>query len=132
MGYLFVSLQSFTTTLLTIVATTLCRRIMRQVDAGQVHSLPRPPRVMQTLHFLGTLPGAPSTEPAAFMNQLMTRGPTATTSPATSAPAATASSFPTTTSTPTNSLTLWATSLFKLQNYPGTMDDHQRLSKIGQ
>ena len=124
MCYLFGSLQHFTKTLLTIVATTLYRRIMGQVDAGQVHSLPRPPRVMQTLHFLGTLPSAPSTEPAAFMNQLLTQGPTATTSLATSVLAASTSSFPTTTSTPTNSMTLWATSLFKLQNYSGTMDHH--------
>ena len=59
MCYLFGSLQHFTKTLLTIVTTILYRRIMGQVDAGQVHSLPQPPRVMQTLHFQGTLPDAP-------------------------------------------------------------------------
>jgi hypothetical protein len=55
---LFDTLQHFTTTPPTIVVTTLCRRITRQVDAGQVYSFPRPPWVMQNLHFSGTLPGA--------------------------------------------------------------------------
>jgi len=54
---LFSTLQHFTTTRPSIMATTLCRRIMGQVDAGQVHSFPRPARVMQMLHFLRTLPG---------------------------------------------------------------------------
>jgi hypothetical protein len=55
---LFGTLQHFATTPSTIVATTLCRRIRGRADAGQVQSLPRPPQVMQTLHFLGTLPSA--------------------------------------------------------------------------
>jgi hypothetical protein len=55
---LFGTLQHFTTTPPTIVATALCRHIMGQVDAGQVYLFPRPPWVMQMLHFLGTLLGA--------------------------------------------------------------------------
>jgi hypothetical protein len=55
---LFGTLQHFTMTPPTIVATALCRHIMGQVDAGQVYLFPQPPRVMQMLHFLGTLPGA--------------------------------------------------------------------------
>jgi hypothetical protein len=55
---LFGTLQHFTATPPTMVATTLCRRIIGQVDAGQVYSFPRPPRVMQMLHFPGALPGA--------------------------------------------------------------------------
>ena len=55
---LFSILQHFTTTPPTIIATALCQCIRGQVDAGQEQSLPRPPQVMQTLHFLRTLPGA--------------------------------------------------------------------------
>ena len=55
---LFGTLQHFTTTPPTIVATSLCWRIRGKVDVGQVHSLPRPPQEMQTLHFPGTLSGA--------------------------------------------------------------------------
>jgi len=55
---LFSILQHFTTTPPTIIATALCQCIRGQVDASQVHSLPRPPQVMQTLHFPGILPDA--------------------------------------------------------------------------
>jgi hypothetical protein len=54
---LFSQLQHFTTATPFIIATALCRRIRGQIQAGQVYSFPHPPRVMQMLHFQGTLPG---------------------------------------------------------------------------
>jgi hypothetical protein len=40
------------------MVTAFCRRIRGFVDAGQVHSFPRPPRVKRTLHFTGIFPVA--------------------------------------------------------------------------
>ena len=109
MCYLFGSLQHFTKTLLTIVTTILYRRIMGQVDAGQVHSLPQPPQEMQTLHFLGMLSGAAIYATRSTHEPLEGSGTTATTSLAILSCAATASSSPTTTSPPMTSMTPWAT-----------------------
>jgi hypothetical protein len=53
---LFGTLQHFTTMPPTMIATTFCKHIRGFVDAGQVHSFPRPPRVLRTLHFTGILP----------------------------------------------------------------------------